>query len=501
MQNYEGFKKAGKFMLSDGTEVQGELCLNGAETILDLYSNSFVETHAADISGILYDRSKVSLIDCITMSRESSYTIDRATDGAKYHSSRFFPHFVIFGEQHITSSCRIIREMTFTVDDAATLFYDRDAFGSVIDAKPHMERIIKEDKMGREIEIGENPILFYFTGKSKIFGVDTLLGEIFAWHSLSYSFPGSEGIHVDNTIKLNITFSSEKTVKEAIASLIDIKMFLEIIAGRPQNISDLEFRTVNAKDHHESLSVYWCSPPRRKCEDEWSKPHFSDLPLKATINPDEFNSVLRCWLERHDEWRNARMRFSTAFANQNYYNIDRIVGAANMFDILPSSAYPQPITLTPDFDKARNNARIAFKNLPKSPERDHILGELKRIDKKIILKIKVRSRAKLITDKIRFPDLELVVDQAIDCRNYYVHGSDTKIDYSRNTDLVTFFTDTLEFIFAASDLVESGWDITAWANQGTTCSHPFGRYLIDYQGELCALKDLLSVDRKESKKG
>jgi hypothetical protein len=99
----------------------------------------------------------------------------------------------------------------------------------------------------------------------------------------------------------------------------------------------------------------------------------------------------------------------------------------------------------------------------------------------------VQSRAKLITDKIRFPELELVVDQAIDCRNYYVHGSGTKIDYSRNTDLVTFFTDTLEFIFAASDLVESGWDITAWANQGTTCSHPFGRYLIDYQGELCAL--------------
>jgi ApeA N-terminal domain 1 len=499
MQNYEGFKKAGKFMLGDGREVQGELCLNEAATTIELYSESFFDTQAnADILGTFYDRSKVSLVNCVRMSSSTPYR----NGEPYYHSSKFFPQFVIFGEQHISSSCRIIREMTFTVDDAAILFYDRDAFGSVIDAKPHMERIVKEDKRDREIELGASPELFYFTGKRKIFDVDTSLGKILAWNCISSISPSSEGIHVNNTIKLNITFTSEKTVKEAIASLIDIKMFLEIIAGRPQNISDLEFRTMNAKDHYEFLSVYWCIPPRRKCENEWSKPNVYDLPLKATINPDEFNHVLRCWLERHDEWRNARMRFSTAFANQSYYDIDRIVGAANMFDILPSSAYPPPIPLTPDFDKVRNNARTAFKNLPESPERDSILGELKRIDKKIILKRKVRSRAKLITDIIdnRFPDLELVVDQAIDCRNYYVHGGKKKIDYSQHVDQVTFFTDTLEFIFAASDLVDSGWDIAAWANHGTTLSHPFGRYLIDYPRELSALKELLSVDRKGSQK-
>ena len=135
--------------------------------------------------------------------------------------------------------------------------------------------------------------------------------------------------------------------------------------------------------------------------------------------------------------------------------------------------------------------------LPVSPERDSILNALGRIGK-ATLKRKVRSRAKRITDVIgdRFPDLELVVDQAINCRNYYVHGSETNIDYSRNTDRVTFFTDTLEFVFAASDLVESGWDIGAWSNHGTTLSHPFGQYLVTYPKELCALKELLSVHRK-----
>ena len=121
-----------------------------------------------------------------------------------------------------------------------------------------------------------------------------------------------------------------------------------------------------------------------------------------------------------------------------------------------------------------------------------MLGALGRIGK-ATLKRKVRSRAKLITDIVgdQFPDLDVVVDQAVDCRNYYVHGSVAKIDYIKQVDQVQFFTDTLEFVFAASDLVESGWDITAWSKQGSTLSHPFGQYRINYKQQLSELKKLL----------
>src|SRR5690606_40268316 len=54
-----------------------------------------------------------------------------------------------------------------------------------------------------------------------------------------------------------------------------------------------------------------------------------------------------------------------------------------------------------------------------------------------------------------FPELDLVVDQAVNCRNFYVHGSASAIDYSTNFDQVQFFTDTLEFVFGISDLLRS----------------------------------------------
>lgn len=108
---------------------------------------------------------KVSLINCITISGPGSGT--RGTE--HYHFSSVFPHFAIFGDEHITSEDRKIAEVSFLVDDAATLFHDFDAYGEVIDARPHMERIAAEKRYGRTIELGPHPLIFYFTGKHEIF--------------------------------------------------------------------------------------------------------------------------------------------------------------------------------------------------------------------------------------------------------------------------------------------------------------------------------------------
>ena len=56
-----------------------------------------------------------------------------------------------------------------------------------------------------------------------------------------------------------------------------------------------------------------------------------------------------------------------------------------------------------------------------------------------------------------------------------------------------FFTDTLEFIFAASDLIEAGWDIEKWISRGTTMSHPFGRYRVNYEANLNHLKEEIAL--------
>lgn len=490
MEKFKDFRKSGLFSVSSDVDVPGELSLKGGATSLDLYSTSFFNTHGCkDIAGTFYDRSKVSLINCITMSGPGS-----GTRGEEhYHFSNVFPHFALFGDEHITSADRKIVEVSFAVDDAPTVFYDFDAFGSVINARPHMERIADAEESGRMIEIGEHPLLFYFTGKHDIFSVDTVLGKISATHGISYTSPGPEGIHVQSTIRVSITFSTGQTVDEAIAAVLDTLRFLEVVAGRPQNIVELVFRLAASTDERpRTLDAYWCLPPRREKDDESQKPHPADLPLQAGESPERFATVLARWLERHDEWRNPRARYATSSAHQNRYGIDRLVGAANMFDIMPATAYPKVMPLPTELLNAKNATINTFRSLPASPERDSVLNALGRIGKPS-LKSKVRSRVKLIMDTVgaEFPDLELVTDHAVDCRNFYVHGTPGKYDYGTHADQPAFLTDTLEFVFAASDLIEAGWDIAEWIKQGTTMSHPFGRYRVGYAERLATLKKRL----------
>jgi hypothetical protein len=90
-----------------------------------------------------------------------------------------------------------------------------------------------------------------------------------------------------------------------------------------------------------------------------------------------------------------------------------------------------------------------------------------------------------------FPEIVRVLDAAIDCRNHYVHGSPSRIDYSENNDMVIFFTDTLEFVFGASELVEAGWDIQAFVERPTSMSHPYGAYRVNYPLNLQAFRALV----------
>lgn len=131
--------------------------------------------------------------------------------------------------------------------------------------------------------------------------------------------------------------------------------------------------------------------------------------------------------------------------------------------------------------------------LPLSPERDSILSALGRLGKPALKnKIRYRTRKLIEIGNEWFPDLNTVTDEAVNCRNYYVHGTTSSLDYDRNFDLVTFFTNTLEFVFAASDLIEAGWDFRAWAMRGTTMSHPFGSYRVNYLFGLRQLQEALT---------
>lgn len=492
MESFEGFRKSGTFVVSAGAEVQGDLILKGSKTTLDLYAKDFFSTHDIQencILGALHDRTKVSLINCITTQGPGS----GSRGDERYCFSSVFPHFVIFGEQHITATDKKITNVSFHVDDAATLFYDFDAFGNVIDAGPHMAKIVEAKReYGREITVGDHPMIFYFTGKYEIFKAETVFGNVTAEHRPSFAMPGPYGIKLDNKIHINLAFKDGATVNEAITAVHTLLRFLEIIAGRPQTVLRLVFVIPGPEDVPNILDVYWSMSPSRDSDDTEREPHPADLPIQAAREPEYFARVLTSWLARDHEWRSARSRFSTAFALQHKFTIDRLVGAANMFDILPASAVPADVQLTNDLEVAKEATRTLFRALSSSPERESVLNALGRLGK-ASLKHKVRARAKLILDSIPtlFPELELVIDESVDCRNYFVHGSKAKLDYAEEFDQVIFFTEALEFIFAASDLVECGWNIENWSAQGSTLSHPFDRFRHNYELRLQDLKRAL----------
>ena len=94
----------------------------------------------------------------------------------------------------------------------------------------------------------------------------------------------------------------------------------------------------------------------------------------------------------------------------------------------------------------------------------------------------ISHRAGLITAELsqELPEMDLVVRQAVLARNRYVHGSKGDFDYDKHPGLRIFLIDTLEFIFLASELVDTGWDIKRWASEIGCATHPLSRYLLGY---------------------
>lgn len=491
MDELEERKRAGTFTISPGKDVYGELTLAGQKTSLYLHDKELnTDTISGQcVMGVLHDLTKVSLIQCITPSVPGSVT----RGNERYNFANIFPHYVVLGDDHIAPAEQTIAEVHFVVDDASTLFYDFDAFGSLIDARPFIEQIANANAFGRKITTGADPAILYFTGKREIFATDTVLGRISASHNPSHNMGGPDGMSLKNTIFITIAFKEAVNFKDAIFHTSTLLPYLGILVGRPQNLLQLSLRIESDNERPVLLKVYWSMPPKWEPSHGEQRPHPTDVLLDAVRQPDAFSHVLGRWLDRQQEWRDARLRFFHSFAKQQHYDIDRLIGSANMFDILPESAVPPAVQLSEELKAAKKECCKIFEKLEVGPERTSVLNALGRVGKSN-LKRKIRHRAEPLMEAVGkgFPELDMVTDKAVDRRNYYVHGSGSKrprFNYSDNLDI--FFTDTLEFVFAASDLIEAGWDVKAWSEMRTTMSHPFAQYRISYDLHLRELKALL----------
>ena len=350
----------------------------------------------------------------------------------RYHFADIFPHYVIYGYDHIGPSDKKITEAHLVIDDASILFYDFDAFGNVTNAAQFIGPIInaREKAYNRKIKTGPGAQLLYFAGNFEILAADTVLGRISVSHNPSFNLGGPEGVWLKNTISVTIAFNEEQVFDEAIFRSSTLLRYLGMLVGRPQNLCSLSLRIKSDSGGPGILEIYWSLPPRRDSSKEREEPHPADVLLQGAIEPEQFSTVMAGWLHRQQSWHAARMRFDTSFAEQRHYDINRLIGAANMFDILPSSAIPRDVDLTDELKAAKDYSLRMFKSLQPSPEQESVLSTLGRMGRRS-LKHKIRHQVDILVAATgdRFSRLPLVTDdEAVNCRNHYVHGSDPRFD-------------------------------------------------------------------------
>jgi hypothetical protein len=494
LKTEDGAQYSGRFEI-DGRTLDGELTFDGPRSKLYVHSPDFFRPDEVEdrcVKGVLHDLTKVSLFDCLaggvsgsSWSAEGSFSFADIT-----------PHYVVHGRRHLEPKDKAIRAVTFVMSDAHLIFRDYDSFLAAFDPKPSQIRpfIQEYQKVAqRRIPTGRRPLVALFTGRQELIRAKTTLGTVTISNGPWSTMGNSKGIQINNDVWTKIAFDKPSDFQTALSSIFPVLNFMEIMAGRKQEISLVRL-LLNERDlQKRHLEVYWTRPPKRTEYRSDRDPHVTDLPIDAIRERRLFTRVFENWIAMHDERKLARGRFSDGFTQENWFDTDRLIGAANMFDLLPASTGPKALALPPALKLAHDESRKLFRALPQSVERDSVLNALGRL-KQPSLKRKIHRRAKPIIAAFgdRFPHLEAVIDLAVDARNYFVHGGPSKHDFTGPLyGYVHFFTETLEFIFAASDLHDAGWPIENLAKNGTIQSHPFGHTLVAYGQYVHGLKALL----------
>lgn len=487
-------KTAGTFDIGNEQKFKGEIYLSRRKTNLRIEHDDYISADKLPdrcVVGDLKDGTKVSLILC-----NSSGTGSVRNKAGHHHFVDIFPHYVLYGQKHLRSSEKLVSSIHFNISDASTLFYDFDAFGSLSGGSDtsHIQKIVEENskKYDRKITFGSDWLIAYFHGVKKIVEVKTEIGTISVQHNPSYPMGGPDGVSIRNNIFIRIGFEEGKTFLDAMADIFILQRFFEFVIGRKQDISD---PILELTEQATILRSYSCMKPKKGKSSRDS--HASDTLLDPVRRPDEFCNVLREWISSDKSRRDARIRFYSCFRKEDKYSVDRLIAAANMFDILPQEAVPKEVELSGQLKNARDESQNLWKKFEKCQERDSVLSALGRIGK-ASLRHKIRHRAAIVNNaKSMFPEIDFVVDEAVICRNHYVHGSDSGFDYNSHFEIVFFFVNTLETIFALSDLIEAGWDVNNWCKNGTVMAHPFAAFRVNYKANLAHLKKTLSASQNE----
>lgn len=503
MQTYEQYN--GIFLPNDSQFV-GHLKIEGPNSTLKLVGKSDWKQPEAgdfDIHGTLSDGRKASLLRCVINS-STEYHFDNSSQC----EITIFPNYVIVGQEFIHSEDLVIKAIHYHFENINSLVSGHEIFRSLRPDNEEVARILETDhkrleRMAEEHDwpkrpfkpqIGEHPHLLYFSGQWEILSIQINSGKVSLTNRTTHSPGGARGIGIKNEVTINIEFSEAKILDDSIDTLHTLHRLFEISLGYRQRYRWIELELarrskIATHDLPQKASLYWSLCNERVETD--TKGSLNNVLFSPDRHPEEFSKVAAEWMNSTDSMGEPRVRFATAFFGN--YSIDRIVGAANMFDLLPERLSPGTKKINVELKNAVAECRKIFEALPDSFAKQSVLSSMGRIGK-ASLRDKIYHRADTIiaVAKENFPDLYLPCHHAVAARNHYVHGSTRSFDYQQNFPEFAFITDTLEFVFAASDLLDLGWDLKRWMREGLSMTHPLGAYVINYPDNIRRLQALIA---------
>jgi len=472
----------GNFKLEDAAEAIGQLSIAGSRSELVL-STSF----AVDMESLpheLYGRSTkgeaISCIGCIP--RGQTNTI--LGEESNYTSSTLFPHYVVIGREWIDRSAADIDSISFTTEELGALVGDRLSFGRVFPKREDLKAMIGNSRE----EVFDGAQVAYFNGKTTIAELETDLGRISIFNSPSGGSGTAHGVGIKNVVRISVDMSEPVTLNEAATRILVILRFLTILSGRHQTAHQFSARRLSQDRSSLPDTVHVCMA-RASSDEKLPGSLRFDLPLDAATRTVEFCKVMSSWIARDPKRLPARVQHANGIEYGNRYTTNRLVAAANMFDLLPKEDCPQPPELPADLLAAVSQARLIFRDLPVSPQRNSMLQAISRLGSSTLTS-KVKHRGKLLLRSLQpwFPELLQVLTLAVKCRNYFVHGPSDDLDYGNVYPFLPFLTEALEFTFSASELIECGWDVERWSTATHTMSHSFTEFRASYREKIKALE-------------
>ena len=487
----------------------GRLAIAGKDTVLKLVTGDSpkgMDRGFRDHHGTLNDGSKASLLACLPTGFTSYGWGERAQ-----HETSLLPRYVLIGDSFIGSDEPRIKAVHYHFENVGRLVNGLQTFG-IIHLEPREFRELLEAEYRRRetiaqehrwdgprpvTDVGDAPVLQYYSGARQIVNCAARIGSVALTNRVSHGLGGPHGTAIDNEVTASLEFVAPTTVDEAFASLSTLHSFFELCLGRRQRYLWIELELVKEEPDLDdpipsSLEGYW-SYGNERVSGETPPTYYGDVLVDAGTHGAQFARILSGWLDSAPSMRDARSRIASSFLSGSY-GVDRIVGSANAFDLLPDTHVPSRVEPDAQTREAVKECRDRFKALPESFARQSVLSALGRVGKPS-LRDKICHRAEIVAraDPERFSELHLPCTQAVLCRNHFVHGSEGAFDYWEQYGAFAFLADTLEFVFVASDLIELGWDYNAWRDKGSSLSHGFGSYVVDYGMNHRTLKQLIGA--------